>query len=252
MTVSPKRIVVIGATSVIAVHCMYQWAKEGAAFTLVGRDQHKLEQIAAEIRIRYPRVTTRVIVSSFLDPIAIQQLADQLAVEGPIDIALIAQGVLPAQVDCERDLRTCYETLAVNAISPVLFAESMVGHMQRANHGCLAIIGSVAGDRGRKSNYVYGAAKGLLERYVQGLQHRLSKTSVKVILIKPGPTDTPMTAHPAYRTRVKKMATPKVVAQQIVKGIEKKKAVIYTPKRWAVIMAVVKCLPRFVFNRMDI
>ena len=92
------------------------------------------------------------------------------------------------------DLGLCEEALAVNGVSPALFAEAFAGPMQQANQGTLAIIGSVAGDRGRKSNYVYGAAKGLVTRYAQGLQHRLAGTNVKVVLIKPGPTDTPMTA----------------------------------------------------------
>jgi len=141
-----------------------------------------------------------------------------------------------------------HEALAVNGISPVLFAEAFAAHMEKARTGTLALIGSVAGDRGRKSNYVYGAAKGLVTRYVQGLQHRLAGTGVKVVLIKPGPTATPMTAHLPQRG----MASVESVAGLIVKGLREGKPVIYAPPKWAIIMMVIRHLPGFVFNKLDI
>jgi decaprenylphospho-beta-D-erythro-pentofuranosid-2-ulose 2-reductase len=98
-------------------------------------------------------------------------------------------------------------------------AEAFAKHMARGDHGTLALVGSVAGDRGRKSNYVYGAAKGLVTRYAQGLQHRFAGTGVKVVLIKPGPTDTPMTAH--LKVQGAKLATVEDVAHKIVEAIER-------------------------------
>ena len=114
----------------------------------------------------------------------------------------------------------------------------------------IVAVGSVAGDRGRKSNYVYGSAKGLVARYAQGLQHRLAGTGVKVVLIKPGPTNTPMTAH--LKQQGAPLATVEDVARLIVKGINQGKPVVYAPGKWAFIMMVIKHLPRVVFNRMDI
>jgi short-subunit dehydrogenase len=157
---------------------------------------------------------------------------------------------LPDQKACEQDLQLNQQVMQVNAISPVLFAEAFAGHMEKANKGKLAIIGSVAGDRGRKSNYVYGAAKGLVTRYAQGLQHRLAKTNVQVVLIKPGPTDTPMTA--ALKDKGPKMADVATVANCIVKGIAQGKPIFYAPGKWAVIMMVIRHLPSFIFNKMDI
>ena len=116
--------------------------------------------------------------------------------------------------------------------------------------GTLAIIGSVAGDRGRKSNYIYGAAKGLVARYAQGLQHRLANTNVKVVLIKPGPTDTPMTA--LQKQEGMKLAKVDDVAAMIVNGIARGKPVIYAPGKWALIMMVVRHIPSAVFNRINI
>ena len=122
--------------------------------------------------------------------------------------------------------------------------------MEKANHGTIALIGSVAGDRGRKSNYVYGAAKGLVTRYAQGLQHRFAGTGVKVVLIKPGPTDTPMTAH--LKNTGAKLASVESVAKLIVDGVEVGKPVVYAPGKWWLIMMIIRHLPAIIFNKINI
>jgi short-subunit dehydrogenase len=122
--------------------------------------------------------------------------------------------------------------------------------MAVANRGSLVLIGSVAGDRGRKSNYVYGAAKGLVARYAEGLQHRFAGTGVKVILIKPGPTDTPMTAHLARKGA--RLAPVEGVAADILDAIDHGRSVAYVPAKWRLIMLVIRHLPRFLFNRLNV
>lgn len=246
-----KRIVIIGATSSIATHCARLWVKNAAIdLTLVGRDASRLERVAADLRARSPQSSIRAVEARFFDPAAIADTVADITRMGAVDIALIAHGSLPDQAECQRDLQACHEALGVNAISPVLFAEAFAGKMAEANHGTLALIGSVAGDRGRRSNYVYGAAKGLVTRYAQGLQHRLAITPVKVVLVKPGPTATPMTAN--LGDKAPKLAPVETVARQIVDGIAKGQSVIYTPAKWRLIMQVVRHLPAFVFNRMDV
>lgn len=246
-----QRVVIIGATSAIAEHCARLWVKNNHVnMVLVGRDLCKTERVATDLRVRSPRSNICTIETDFLDPCAIRQLVDNLVSEGPVHTVLIAHGSLPEQEVCEQDLTVCHEALEVNGISPVLFAEAFIGYMQKAGNGRLAVIGSVAGDRGRKSNYVYGAAKGLITRYVQGLQHRLANTGVKVILIKPGPTDTPMTAH--LKQQGSGLASVENVAKLIVKGVHQGKPVIYAPFKWALIMLIIRHLPRFIFNRMNI
>jgi short-subunit dehydrogenase len=188
------------------------------------------------------------VVVDFTDAAAIAALAVQTAAQGKIDIVLIAHGNLPVQSDCERDLLKSQQSLEINGVSPVLFAEAFAAQLQKAGRGTLAMIGSVAGDRGRKTNYVYGAAKGLIDRYAQGLQHRFAGTPVKIVLIKPGPTATPMTAHLPPRG----LASPEAVAQAIVAAIDKGSPVVYAPARWALIMMVIRHLPRFIFNRLNI
>ena len=249
MSENKKRIVIVGATSAMAEHCARLWASGQAVdLTLLGRNKAKTEAVAADLRVRSPQSTVNVLEANFSDPQQIRAMVDAIAGGGVPDIVLIAHGSLPDQKACQDDLALAAEAMEVNGISPALFAEAFAGHMQRANRGTLTIIGSVAGERGRKSNYVYGAAKGLVTRYAEGLQHRLAGSGVKVVLVKPGPTATPMTAHMAQRG----MASVESVAAQIVAATAKGQPVLYTPGKWALIMLVIANLPRFVFNRMDI
>jgi decaprenylphospho-beta-D-erythro-pentofuranosid-2-ulose 2-reductase len=245
-----KRIVIIGATSAIAEHCARLWVENtNVDLTLVARNTEKTERVAADLRVRSPQSIIRVLEADFITPIAIQQFVDGIVAEGVVNTVLIAHGSLPDQDVCQQDLTACHEALAVNGISPVLFAEAFAGHMQKAKLGTLAIIGSVAGDRGRKSNYIYGAAKGLVTRYAQGLQHRLANTGVKVLLIKPGPTDTPMVAHLKQQGGLAKVED---VAKVIFKAINQGKPVVYAPAKWALIMMIIRHLPSFVFNKLNI
>lgn len=246
-----QKIVIIGATSSMAERCARLWVEESPkSLVLLGRDQGKTELVAQDLRVRSAQSKVAVQTTSFLDASRIREWADRVVSEGMPDIVLIAHGSLPDQSACQRDLTLCREALEVNGVSPVLFAEAFAEHMQKAGSGTLAIIGSVAGDRGRKSNYVYGAAKGLVTRYVQGLQHRFAGTNVKVVLIKPGPTDTPMTAQ--LKEQGAKLADVSTVAKSILDGIARGTPVVYAPRKWALIMMIIRHLPRFVFNKMDI
>lgn len=246
-----KRIVIIGATSAIAERCARLWVQDPSAdLTLVGRDASRTERVAADLRVRSPQSDIRVMQAEFLDPAAVQAAVDAIVAEGAVDVVLIAHGTLPEQGACQTDLFACRDALEINGISPVLYAEAFAGHLAAANRGTLALIGSVAGDRGRKSNYVYGAAKGLVTRYAQGLQHRFAGTQVRIVLIKPGPTDTPMTAH--LKVRGARLASAEDVARTIMHAIGRGRAVVYVPGKWQLIMWVIRHLPAFVFNKLNI
>lgn len=122
--------------------------------------------------------------------------------------------------------------------------------MEKIGRGTLVIIGSVAGDRGRKSNYIYGAAKGLIACYVQGLQHRLAHTAVKVILIKPGPTATPMTVH--LQKKGMRLASVENVAQRIVHALGRRQETVYAPAYWKIIMQIIRHIPNSFFKKLNI
>lgn len=245
-----QRIVIVGASSAIAEHCARCWVKASPVdLTLVGRDALKLERISADLKVRGPQSIIRTLTANFIEPEEIEKTVKGIYAQGMVDIVLIAHGSLPDQSNCQSDLSLCKDTLEINGVSPVLFAEIFARIMEKINFGTIAMIGSVAGDRGRKSNYVYGAAKSMVARYAQGLQHRLAKSKVTIVLIKPGPTDTPMTGH--LKKQGAKLESVEIVARQIVLAIKRKDEVVYVPGHWYLIMQVIMHLPRFIFNKTN-
>lgn len=248
---SKKRIVIIGATSTIAEHCARLWVHYPLIeLILVGRNKNRLERVASDLRVRNSQSNISVVPAEFLEPIAIQNTVDGIIAQGKADIVLIAHGLLPNQAECQNNLQICREVIEINAISPVLYMEAFAKHMAQANQGTIALIGSVAGDRGRKSNYIYGSAKSLLERYAQGLQHRFAKTGIKIILIKPGPTNTRMTEH--LKRQGARLASVEYVAKQIIKAIELRKSVVYIPRKWKIIMLFMMHIPNIIFNKINV
>ena len=246
-----QHFVIIGATSAMAEHCARLWVQAGPLrLTLVGRDEGRVNRVAEDLRVRSPQSDIEVMTTDFVSASAIELTVNTIVTKAAVDVVLIAHGELTDQLICQNDALVCDATLQVNGVSPVLFAEAFAKPMVAANNGTIALISSVAGDRGRKTNYVYGAAKSMVSRYAQGMQHRLAYTGVKVVLVKPGPTDTPMTSD--LKAKGQKMASVEQVAEDIVKGIATGKPVIYTPGIWQIIMLVVMHLPRAIFNKLNI
>ena len=218
--------------------------------TLVGRDLNKLERLAQDLRARSANSSISVQLGSFDQAAGIQTTVDSIADSSQPDIVLIAHGSLSDQAQCQNDLTLCQNELVLNGVSPALYAETFTQKMLINNRGTIVVIGSVAGDRGRKSNYVYGAAKGLVTRYIQGLQHRLAGSCIKVVLIKPGPTDTPMTV--SLKEKGAKLAPVDEVAAAILLAADKGLPVAYVPKKWWLIMMIIRHLPSFIFKKMNI
>ena len=243
-----RRIVIIGATSLIAQHVLRQWLAAGAAEVhLVGRDSDRLDGVAQDLLVRSPESAVRVHIVDVLDLEAVEALASDLAAE-PLDLVLIAHGTLPSQAECQSDRALAARTMLVNGNSVALCAEAFVARMDHARAATVVVIGSVAGDRGRRTNYVYGAAKALVATYVEGMQHRLAGRPLRVMLVKPGPTATPMTAG----LSMPRLARPEDVATAIVRGVDRGSAVVYAPALWQAIMLVIRHLPRVIFDRLSI
>lgn len=245
-----KNILIIGGTSTIAERCARVWSSQQPChLILVGRDNKKLKRVSADIQVRYPNTSVDIKTINFLKAQEIQDFVEEIMKEFTVDIALIAHGNLPARDDFKSGIIDYQQSLEINGISPVLFAEAIIQNMLRNDYGKLGIIGSVAGDRGRSSNYLYGASKALIDAYTQGLQHRLAlvNSKVKITLIKPGPTKTAMT-----KDIEKKLASPEKVAKDIVEAIHNNKSILYTPKKWFIIMLIIKKLPAFIFNKINI
>jgi len=243
-----KRILVVGATSGIATACMRRWVRDGGArLFLIARDEEKLEQTAADLRVRGAEVHACVIDATDLGGHA-GMIEAAIAALGQIDIALIAHGMLPDQSACERDADLALQSLAVNGTSVIALLTHLANVLEAQRSGCLAVITSVAADRGRPSNYVYGCAKAAVSTFCEGLRARLFRCGVHVIDVRPGYVATPMTQDLLLPRRL--VAHPDAIARCILTGIERRTDVLYTPAFWGLIMLVVRSIPRFAFNRM--
>lgn len=241
-----KRILIVGATSAIAEAVARRYAAEGASLFLAARNTARAAAIADDLRVRG---AAAVWVEGY-DATA-PEAAERLVTAawdglGGIDVVLIAHGSLPDQQACAASVALTRRELEVNALGAIDLLTLLANRMESAGAGTLAVIGSVAGDRGRQSNYVYGAAKGCLDIFLQGLAHRLAPKGVRVLIIKPGFVDTPMTA--AF-PKGPLWASPEAVARSIHRAIGRGRPVLYTPWFWRWIMLVIRLVPTAVFHR---
>lgn len=244
-----QKILIIGATSAIAEACAKRFAAQGHSLFLLARNTERLESLAQDLRVRGAKaVHCATFEANALD--SHQALLEQVKTElNGLDRVLIAHGTLSDQQACEQSVELTLQELQTNALSVIALLTLLAGHFEEQRHGCIAVISSVAGDRGRQSNYIYGTAKGALSIFLQGLRNRLQKSGVQVLTIKPGFVDTPMTASfpkgPLW-------ASPEKVALDIDKAIEKKKDVLYTPGFWTLIMFVIRSVPETLFKRLSL
>jgi hypothetical protein len=242
-----KKILIMGATSAIATACARRWAIQSTTFFLVGRTAEKLNQVANDLAARGATVHTHVLDLNCFDQHSAMLDACYAAL-GQIDIALIAHGTLPDQKSCEKDAQLAVQEFTNNGLSVIALLTDLANRMEAQKSGCIAVISSVAGDRGRPSNYLYGAAKSAVTVFCSGLRGRLFKSGVQVLTIKPGFVDTPMTRGlPLPRLL---LATPEKVAQDIVRAVEKRRDHLYTPWFWRFIMLIIIHIPNAIFKRL--
>jgi short-subunit dehydrogenase len=243
----PRRVLIIGATSAIAAETARAYAEQGASLFLTARDAARLDAIAADLRLRGARrVETAVLdVRDVERHEALMQAAANAL--GALDVALLAHGVLPDQRRCEASVADTRGALEVNFTSTVALLTLLANRFEAQRGGTIAVIGSVAGDRGRQSNYVYGAAKGGLAIFLQGLRNRLHRSGVGVITLKPGFVDTPMTAGVPKGAL---FASARRAGRAVHRAIESRRNVAYIPWFWRPIMAAVKSLPEAMFKRL--
>ena len=243
------RVLIIGATSAIAQEVAKIYAADGSRIFLVARNSQKLEQIAQDLSVRGAE-SVEVLSLDLADIERHEEIVtttDKLL--GVIDIVLIAHGTLPDQKACEVSVTDTLQELQINLLSTVSLLTLLANYFEKQGSGCIAVISSVAGDRGRQSNYVYGAAKGGLSVFLQGLRNRLSKAGVRVLTIKPGFVITPMTAE--FRKGIL-WAQPKQVAEVIVYAVQKRKNAVYVPWFWRWIMLIIRNIPESIFKRMSL
>jgi len=245
-----RRIIILGATSGIALEIQRQLALQGHELLLVARSPERLATLQADLTTRgaHQVFTYSADLASIHQHASIFDFARRTFPD--FDTVLLAYGSMHDQRDSEASVDTLLEELHVNFVSATAILTLFAADFERRRTGCLAAITSVAGDRGRRSNYVYGSAKGALALFLQGLRSRLHPAGVRVITIKPGPVQTPMTDHLPNAAR---FADPKQVARDIVRALERRSPdVLYTPKIWRYIMAAVGQIPEGIFKRLSL
>ena len=244
-----KRILIIGATSAIAEHCARIWAARGDALHLVARNEQHVQVIASDLKVRgASEVTTYVTDLNDMDKH--EELLDVAdAVIGSVDVVLIAHGTLSNQKSCERSVHETLAEIQNNALSTISLLTLIANRFEAKKSGSICVISSVAGDRGRASNYVYGSAKAMVTAFTSGLRQRLHKSNVSVLTVKPGFVDTPMTK--AF-TKGFLWAKPSAVAEKMVEAIDRQKDEIYVYFYWRLIMRLVVEIPELIFKKVKL
>ena len=242
-----SRVALLGATSSIARAMAAQLAARGVELILAGRDLGELESTARDLTLRYGGVA-RVMAFEALDFGSHEDFVAALEAEG-IDGVVAVYGLMPDPLAARLEPVGIREMIDVNFASVVSLFERLASGFEARQSGFLCAIGSVAGDRGRASNYLYGSTKAALATYLDGLRVRLAKYGVSVVGVRPGFVDTPLTwGLPGVRGA----ASPERVARDVIRGIERNQRVVYTPALWRLIMFGVRAIPDPLFRRMSL
>jgi decaprenylphospho-beta-D-erythro-pentofuranosid-2-ulose 2-reductase len=244
-----KRILIVGATSAIAEATARRYAREGAAFYLLARDGERLAALAADLKIAGAGEAhcAAFDANDFDRHKALIDMA--YAALGGLDLVLIAHGTLSNQAACEKDFALTLQEINTNALSAISLLTCLANRFEAQGNGTIAVISSVAGDRGRQSNYIYGTAKGALTIFLQGLRNRLASKGVQVLTIKPGFVDTPMTT--SFRKGAL-WAKPEQIAEGIYKAVARRRDVVYLPFFWRWIMLIIRSIPEGIFKKLKL
>jgi decaprenylphospho-beta-D-erythro-pentofuranosid-2-ulose 2-reductase len=239
---------VLGATSAMAIAVARKLAASGASLYLVARSEAKLEAVACDLETRGAKEVFARVMDLDDTQKHPKMLASAVESLGHIDLALIAHGLLGDQEAAQTDYMVAEKILQTNFLSAVSLSTWLANYFEARKAGVLAVISSVAGDRGRKSNYVYGASKGALNIFLDGVRTRVDRAGVHVLTIRPGFVSTPMTAHLKQNAL---FAHPNQIADGILSAITSRKDVVYLPKIWRPIMFLVRNIPEAIFKKMN-
>ncbi len=245
------KVIILGATSAIAEATARLYAGEGAELLLVARQPERLAAIAADLRLRGAARVETALRDLAEDGDVAEAFIGFIAALGGIDHVLLAYGVLGDQKAAERDPATARASLRINFTTAAAWALVAAEALERQGHGSLVVLGSAAGDRGRRVNFVYGAAKAGLATLVEGVAHRFANSGPRAVIVKPGPVITPMTEGFANRKGLM-WASPETVAAVVRRAADRGGPVVYAPWFWRWIMLAIRVLPTPIFNRLNI
>lgn len=249
MKSSIQSAMVFGASSAIATAFCRILARHGARLHLIGRDPEAIRALASDLELRGAK-SVAISVADLSDT----GLHEQLVTEcweslGEPGLVLLAHGSLGAQTACEADWEQQHAQIQTNLLSHLSLLTILANKFEQQRSGCLAAISSVAADRGRASNYIYGAAKAGLSCYLGGLRNRLAPVGVRVVDLRPGPVDTPMTAE---LSKGPLWSDPERVARAMVRALAYRNGTVYLPFYWRPIMWIVKLMPDALIRKLGI
>jgi decaprenylphospho-beta-D-erythro-pentofuranosid-2-ulose 2-reductase len=252
MSAAPRRIAIFGATSRIAIEAARLWLAHGVHLVLVARNAERLRMLKDDLSLRAGGLAEVDAVTADLGvleglPALWTSLWGRFS---DLDAVLIAHGSLPDQGHCEADPQAMLHEVRVNALSAMTLLTAIANDFEARGSGTIGVIGSVAGDRGRRSNYVYGAAKGMLGLFLQGLRNRLYRKGVQVITLKPGFVITPMTQD--FDRQGFLWTRPERVARDLVRAYRRHNDVVYLPWFWRPVMGVIRLIPERIFKRLSL
>lgn len=244
-----NRVLIVGATSAIAHATGKHFAAAGDRLYLAGRSADKLQAVADDLRVRgAEHVHTFVLDVNHFTRHA-DLLREAMAALGGLDVVFVAHGTLPDQEACEEDLEQTLHEMSTNALSTIALLTPVARQFEQQRSGTIAVISSVAGERGRQSNYIYGSAKAAVSTFLSGLRNRLHDAGVSVVTIKPGFVDTPMTAHMPKNAL---FVSADYAGEQIYDAIIAGKDEVYVPWFWRFIMLIIKAIPEPIFKRLNL
>jgi len=240
-----RRVLILGATSAIAQEIGRAFARRGASLFLVGRNPERLQAVAEDLRTR----GAAAVETEVLDLDDRSRHAELLEHADPLEVVVLAHGVLGDPGQTGREPGAAERVLETNLVGPVSLLTLAAQRMEARQAGCIVALSSVSGDRGRGKNAVYGASKAGLTAFLSGLRNRLFRSGVRVVTVKPGLVDTPMTAH---LPRSPLFASPARVASDVVRAVEHGGDVVYSPWWWRWVMLVIRLIPERVFKRLSL
>lgn len=241
-------VLILGATSPIARAVGEVYARDGHSVFVAARDAEEAKRIATDLAVRY-QVTTgsaKFDAVEFVDHMEFLEGVEKAV--GAIELALIAFGDMGPSPE-DADFESCHRVIDVNYTGAVSICEALADEMISRKSGTIIGITSVAGDRGRASNYIYGSAKGAFTLYLQGLRNRAFKSNVHVMTVKLGFVDTRMTF--GMQTAIP-VASPEQAARAIQRAADRRENELYYPRFWRGIMGVIKVIPESVFKRLSL
>ena len=244
-----KKILVIGATSAIAEATARIWARRGDELFLVARNEERLDAIAKDLKVRGAAAVHSYCIDANEYKQHLPMIDKVFEIFGMIDIVLIAHGTLSNQKECEQSVELTMQEIKTNALSAISLLTILANCFEKQGSGTIAVISSVAGDRGKASNYIYGSAKAMVTAFTSGLRQRLYKSGVSVVTIKPGFVDTPMTA--SFRKGLL-WAKADTVALEIVRAIDKTKNEVYVPFFWWPVMRLIAHIPNIIYKKINL